>query len=43
MMGDKSEFRLTLATDKTFIPSKLDPSSKDDRELGIQILFIYFR
>ncbi len=43
MMGDKSEFRLTLATDKTFIPSKLDSSSKDDRELGIQILFIYFR
>jgi hypothetical protein len=43
MMGTKSEFRLILATDKTFVPAKLDPNSKDERELGIQVSFIYFR
>jgi hypothetical protein len=43
MMGTKSEFRLILATDKTFVPAKLNPNSKDERELGIQVSFIYFR
>lgn len=43
MLGDKDEFYLTVATDKTFIPAQVIPNSKDERELGIQISFIYFR
>jgi hypothetical protein len=43
MMGDKSEFRLILATDKAFVPARINPGSKDERELGMQISFIYFR
>jgi len=43
MLGDKDEFRLVISTDQTFIPAKLDPKSKDERELGFQISFIYFR
>lgn len=43
MFGDKNEFRLTIATDKPFVPSKVYPNSKDERELGIQVSFIYFR
>jgi hypothetical protein len=43
MLGDKDEFALTIGTDKIFIPAQLDPSSKDRRELGILISFIYFR
>lgn len=42
-MGNEDEFRLIIETDKTFVPSALDPSVKDDRELGIQIFFLYFR
>jgi hypothetical protein len=42
-MGTDDEFRLTIETDKTFIPSELDQNAKDDRELGIQIYFLYFR
>lgn len=43
MFGDKNEFRLVIATDKPFVPSKVYPNSKDERELGIQITYIYFR
>ncbi len=43
MLGDKNDFRLTIATDKPFVPAKVYPNSKDERELGIQISFIYFR
>jgi len=43
MLGDKEEFRLIVASDKTFVPAKLDSKSKDERELGMQISFIYFR
>jgi hypothetical protein len=43
MMGTEDEFRLTFETDKTFIPAQLDPSVNDNRELGIQIFFLYFR
>ncbi len=42
-LGDRDEFRLIVTTDKTFVPAKLDPKSKDERELGIQVSFIYFR
>jgi hypothetical protein len=43
MLGESDEFFLTIATDKTFVPSQLIPNSDDERELGIQISFIYFR
>jgi hypothetical protein len=43
MLGDKDEFSLSIGVDKTFIPSKVFPQNKDDRELGCQIAFVYFR
>jgi hypothetical protein len=43
MLGDKEEFYLTIEVDKTFVPAKVFPDSTDERELGLQISFIYFR
>lgn len=43
MMGQEDEFRLTLETDKTFIPANVIQGSKDVRELGIRIYRLYFR
>jgi hypothetical protein len=43
MLGGENEFRLVIATDKTFIPAQVLPGSADPRELGIQVSFIYFR
>lgn len=43
MLGDKDEFYLAITTDQTFVPVKVYPQSKDERELGLQISFIYFR
>ena len=43
MMGDGDEFSLKIETDKVFVPAKVFPDSKDNRELGAQIFFIYFR
>jgi len=43
MLGGENEFRLIIATDKTFIPAQVLPGSADTRELGIQVSFIYFR
>ncbi len=43
MMGELDEFQLSIETDKTFTPSQASPDSKDDRELGVQIYFLYFR
>jgi hypothetical protein len=43
MLGDKDEFNLTVEVDKTFVPAKIIPNSKDERELGIQVSLIYFR
>jgi len=42
-LGAGDDFNLIIETDKTFIPSKLNPENKDNRELGIQIFFLYFR
>ncbi|MGB8952627.1 MAG: hypothetical protein WCC06_08160 [Candidatus Aminicenantales bacterium] len=42
-LGDKYEFYLAVVTDKTFVPAKVISNSKDERELGVQISFIYFR
>lgn len=43
MVGDKDEFILTISVDKPFIPAKVMPQSKDDRELGLMIGLIYYR
>jgi hypothetical protein len=43
MMGKEDEFRFTIETDKTFVPSALNPDVDDDRELGAQVFFLYFR
>lgn len=43
MAGELDEFQLTIETDKTFIPAQITPETKDDRELGVQIYFLYFR
>lgn len=43
MLGDKDEFILVAASDQTFIPAKVYPQSTDERELGIEVSFIYFR
>jgi len=32
-----------ISTDKPFVPSAVYPSSKDSRELGVMISFLYFR
>jgi hypothetical protein len=43
MLGDKEEFYLTIETDKSFIPAELSSDTTDDRVLGLQVSFIYFR
>ena len=43
MLGELDEFQLSIETDKTFIPSQTSPGIQDDRELGVQIYFLYFR
>ncbi len=42
-LGNESEFKLTIETDKTFIPSEINPEINDSRELGVQIFFLYYR
>lgn len=43
MMGKDDEFKFIIETDKTFVPSAINPDFKDDRELGVQVYFLYFR
>jgi hypothetical protein len=43
MLGSKDDFDLIITTNKTFIPSKIYPDSKDNRELGAMVSFLYFR
>ncbi len=43
MLGAKDEFYLLVATDQSFVPAKKIPGSKDERELGLQVSFLYFR
>jgi hypothetical protein len=43
MIGQEDEFRLTIETDKIFIPATVIQGSKDTRELGIRIFRLYFR
>lgn len=43
MLGDQEEFYLTIEADKTFVPARIFSDSPDERELGLQVSFIYFR
>jgi hypothetical protein len=43
MLGEGDEFYLDFFTDKTFAPAEIIPNSKDERVLGMQVSFIYFR
>lgn len=43
MMGNAEEFTLEFLCDKVFTPNKISPDSKDNRELGMQLFFLYFR
>jgi len=43
MLGEPDEFYLVIACEKTFVPSRDFPPSKDERELGILIALVYFR
>jgi hypothetical protein len=43
ILGEGNKFPLIISTDKTFIPADVIPGSKDKRELGVQISFLYFR
>jgi hypothetical protein len=43
MMGNAEEFTLEFLSDKVFTPNKVFPDSKDNRELGMQLFFLYFR
>ncbi len=43
MLGAADEFSLEFLCDKVFYPDKIFPDSHDNRELGAQIFFIYFR
>jgi len=43
MLGDKDEFTLSIGVSQSFVPAKITPGSKDERELGLQVSFIYFR
>jgi len=42
-LGNKRDFILTIAVDRTWVPAKVIPNSKDERELGCRISFLYFR
>jgi hypothetical protein len=43
ILGEQNKFQLIISTDKTFIPAEVIPGSKDKRELGVQISFLYFK
>ena len=43
VLGERDEFYLVIMTDPFFIPANIYPQSKDQRELGVAISFIYFR
>jgi len=43
MLGDKDEFVLSIGANPPFVPARIRSESKDTRELGLQVSFIYFR
>lgn len=43
LLAGRRDFVLSIAVDRTFVPARLVPGSKDERELGVRISLIYFR
>ncbi len=43
LIGNGDEFKVTISTDKTFIPAVINKKSNDQRELGVQVFFVYFK
>lgn len=43
MLGEKADFLLVVGVDKTFKPSLAVAGSQDQRDLGLQVSFLYFR
>ena len=42
-LGAGKDFVLSIAVDRTFVPAKVVPGSRDERELGLRISLIYFK
>lgn len=42
MMGKNESITLGIATNKTFVPSKWELNSRDNRQLGIQVYHLFF-
>jgi len=42
-LGARKDFVLAITVDRTFVPAKTVPGSKDGRELGLRISLLYFR
>ncbi len=42
-LGEKDKFFLTFTTDQTHIPARILAGSGDNRVLGVQVAFIYFK
>jgi hypothetical protein len=43
MMGNDEDFKFIVETDQTFVPKVLNPAATDERVLGLQVYFLYFR
>lgn len=43
MLGEKADFSLVIGVDKTFVPAQAVAGSQDQRNLGLQVSFLYFR
>jgi len=41
MLGQNNEFYLTIAVNQTFIPARVFVANRDQRELGVQVSYIY--
>ncbi len=42
-LGDKKDFFLKITVDRTFVPAREMPGSRDTRELGVFVSFLYFK
>ncbi len=43
MLGEKADFTLVIGVDKSFVPAQVVAGSQDQRALGLQVSFLYFR
>ncbi len=41
MLGQNNEFSLTIAVNQTFVPARVIVANRDQRELGVQVSYIY--